>query len=84
MKVTRQLNIKDREGHFFSDIININDFDPGLLCVNRTVIDYDFTVYNVKHVKNLNKIDDLYIVFNDLCRRTTQKFSMKLLIKSNQ
>ena len=31
MIVTKQLNIKDREGHFFTNMININDFDPGLL-----------------------------------------------------
>ena len=64
--VTRQLNIKDKEGHFFSSMININDFDPGLLHVDRTAIDHDFIVYDVKYVKSLNKIDSLYIVFNDL------------------
>ena len=64
--VTRQLNIKDKEDHFFSSMININDFDPGLLHVDRTAIDHDFIVYDVKYVKSLNKIDSLYIVFNDL------------------
>ena len=41
MIVTRRLNIKDKEGHFFSNMININDFDPGLLHVDRTATDYD-------------------------------------------
>ena len=31
MIVTKQLNIKDKEGHFFRDMININNFDHGLL-----------------------------------------------------
>ena len=66
MIVTRQLNIKDREGHFFTHMININNFDPGLLHVDRTAIDYNFIVYDIKYVKNLNKIDSLYIVFNNL------------------
>ena len=48
MIVTRQLNIKDRAGHFFSNMININDFDPGLLHVDRTAIDHDFIFYDIK------------------------------------
>ena len=63
---TRQLNIEDEEGHFFSNMININDFDPGLLHADRTAVDYEFIVYDVKRVKSLNKIDSLYVVFNDL------------------
>ena len=66
MKVTKQLNIKDKEGYFFTDMININNFDPSLLHVNKTVIDYDFTIYDIKYVKNLNKKDNFYLVFNDL------------------
>ena len=66
MKVIRQLNIKDKGGHFFTDMINVNNFDPSLLHVNKTTVDYDLTVYDVKYVKNLNKFDNLYLVFNDL------------------
>ena len=66
MIVTRQLNIKDKEGHFLSNMINIDDFDHGLLHVDRTAIDHDFIVYDVKYVKSLNKVDSLYVVFNDL------------------
>ena len=66
MIVTRKLNIKDKEGHFVTGMININNFDPGLLHVDRTAIDYDFIVYDIKYVKNLNKIDNPYIVFNNL------------------
>ena len=47
-------------------MVNINEFDPGLLHVDGTAIDHDFIVYAVKYVKSLNKIDSLYIVFNDL------------------
>ena len=65
MIVARQLNIKDKEGHFFTDMININNFDPGLLHVDRTALDHDF-VYDIRYVKNLNKMDSLYIAFNDL------------------
>ena len=66
MIVTRQLNMKDKEGHFFNGMININNFDPGLLHVDRKAIAYDFIVYYIKYVKNSNKIDNPYIVFNSL------------------
>ena len=60
------MNIKDREGHFFSDMINIDDFDPSLLHVNKTAIDYDFIVYDVKYIKSSNRIHSLYLVFNNI------------------
>ena len=47
-------------------MINVSNFDPGLLHVNRTAVDHDFIVYDIKYVKNLNKMDNLYLVFNDL------------------
>ena len=47
-------------------MININNFDPSLLHVDRTTTDYDFIVYDIKYVKNLNKMDSLSCVFNGL------------------
>ena len=35
MKTTRQLNIKDGVGYFFSDMINIDEFDPSLLNIDE-------------------------------------------------
>ena len=66
MKVIRQINIKDKEGYLFTDMININNFDLSLLHVNKTTADHDFTIYDIRYVKNLNKMDNLYLVFNDL------------------
>ena len=48
MKTVRQLNIRDKQGHFFTDIININNFDSGLLHVDRKAFDHDFIVYDIK------------------------------------
>ena len=47
-------------------MISINNFDPGLLHVNKTIIDYDLIAFDVKYVKNLYKMDSFYIAFNDL------------------
>ena len=66
MKTVRQLNIRYKQEHVITGMININDFDPGLLHVNKAVIDYDCIAYDIKYVKILNRIDNLYIVFNDL------------------
>ena len=67
MKVTRQLNIRDKSGYFFTDVINVNSFGPSLLYADRTVvIYYDFVNYDIKYVKNLNKMDNLYLAFNKL------------------
>ena len=60
MIVTRQLNIRAKQGHFFTNIININDFDPGLLHVNKRASDYDLVAYDIKYVKNLNRIDQIF------------------------
>ena len=51
MKVTKQLNIKEKEVYFFSDMINIfdfNNFDLSLLIIDRAALDHDFIIYYVK------------------------------------
>ena len=35
MKTTRQIIIKDKSGYFFTDVTNINDFDPSLLNIDE-------------------------------------------------
>ena len=38
MKATKGLNIKDKLGYFFTDMTNINDFDPNLLLINEIAV----------------------------------------------
>ena len=67
MKTTRQLNIGDRSGYFFSDMININDFDPSLLNIHEVSLsNNELTMYDIKYIKNLNRLNILYLVFNNL------------------
>ena len=47
-------------------MINVNNFDPSLLHLNKTTADHDFTIYYINYVKNLIKMDNLCLVFNDL------------------
>ena len=70
MKTSRQLNIEDRSGYFFSDMININDFNPSLLNIDEVSSkNYDELItYDIKYIKNLNRLNTLYLVFNNLDR----------------
>ena len=64
-------------------MINVNNFDPSLLHVNKTTADHDFTIYDIKYVKNLNKVDNLYLVFNDLDVMFRKSGKYKYLIFSS-
>ena len=67
MKTTRQLNIEDRSGYFFSEMINILDFDPSLLNIDEVSFRNDkLIMHDVKSIKNLNILNTLYLVFNNL------------------
>ena len=66
MKVTKQLNIKEKEVYFFTDMINVNNFDSSLLIIDRTALDHDFIINYVEYLKNSNIFDNLYLAFNDL------------------
>ena len=50
MKTIRQLNLKNRQGYFFSYMANIKDFDLSLLNVDQIDFKDDdvFIIYDVK------------------------------------
>ena len=67
MKTIRQINIENRQGYFFNDMTNINDFDQSLLNIDEVSFKSDeLVMYEIKYVKNLNNINSLYLVFNNL------------------
>ena len=64
---TRQLNIEDRSGYFFSDMNNILDFDPSLLNIDEVSFKNDkLIMYDIKYITNLNRLNALYFLFNNL------------------
>ena len=64
---TRQLNIEDRSGYFFSDMNNILDFDPSLLNIDEVSFRNDkLIMYDIKYITNLNRLNALYFLFNNL------------------
>ena len=67
MKTIRQINIKNRQGYFFSDVTNIRDFDPSLLDIDLTAFkSNDLIIYDVKYIKDFNSSNSLHLVFNNL------------------
>ena len=64
MKTSRQLNIEDRSGYFFTNMTNILDFDPNLLDVHEIAFRDDrLIMYDISYVKKQNTF---YLVFNNL------------------
>ena len=57
MKITRQLIIEDRSGYFFTDMTNIDKV---------SFRNDELTMYDIKYIKNSNRLNTLYLVFNNL------------------
>ena len=64
--VTKQLNIKNRTYYFWNDLINLKDFDPRLLKLDKmSSVDVDifYTGYITKKVEyNINSVNPLYLL----------------------
>ena len=64
MKTVKSLNIKDCSGCFFTNMTNINDFDPQLLWINDFKVCKDGSaVFNLYYCEE-NNIP--HIVFNNI------------------
>ena len=67
MKTIRRINIENKQGYFFNGTKNTNDFDPSLLNIDDISFKSDeLIMYDIKHIKNLNSLSTLYLVFNNL------------------
>ena len=64
MKTTRRLNIEYKPDYFFTDMSNINGFDPKLLLINEiTIFDSESTMFEISYCQENNVP---YIVFNNI------------------
>ena len=59
MKTIRPINIKDRQGYFFNDMTNIDDFDPSLLNIEVSFKSDELIIYDIKYIKDLNSLNTL-------------------------
>ena len=65
--MTRQLTVEYKSSYFCSDMTNINDFDPSLLNIDEVSCKNDeLIMFDIKYIKNLNRLNTLYLVFNNL------------------
>ena len=79
----KQLNINNRTYHFYSDLINIKDFDARLLKLDKK-ISVDLGIYYIGYVTknpewNVNSVNPLYLMINRIDGFIAEKNSDKYL-----
>ena len=64
MKATKRLNIENKPGYYFTDMANINSFDPNLLITNEIAFfNSGSTMYEISYNEEYNIP---YTVFNNI------------------
>ena len=66
MAITKQMNIKNRTYYFYNDFINLFDFDPNMLKLDKKTfkgINIDYIGYVTKKEEyNINGVNPLYLL----------------------
>ena len=74
MKALRQINIKNRPHYFLNDMINIKQFDPNLLDIDKISFkSTDDVIYHNEYITmksldnvNIDSKNSLYLIFNNV------------------
>ena len=69
----KQTNIKNRTYYFFTDMINIKDFDPSLIKIDKKSykntgiyhIEY-ITIKSISDCENINSVNPLYLMIGEV------------------
>ena len=67
MTTPRQVNIKSPQHYFFNSMINIKNFDPSLLSIDKISFkSTDSIIYDIEHItmKSVDNARSLYLIFN--------------------
>ena len=83
MVTTKQLNIKNRTYYFYDDLINLKDFDPNLLKLDKK-LSMDISIYYIGYVAknpeyNINSVNPLYLLISELDGFIEEKEGSKYL-----
>ena len=62
MDVVKQIDIQNRTYYFYNDIINVKNFDPVLLKIDKTSYK-DIGIYNIWYI-TIKKIDDCENIYS--------------------
>ena len=64
MKTIKRLNIEDKPDYFFTNMTNINNFDPKLILINEfTIFESGSIMFDISYCEESNTP---YIVFNNI------------------
>ena len=68
--VTKQINLKSRSYYFYNDLINLKDFDPSLLKLDKKSV-MDIVIYYIAYVTkkpeyNIDSVNPLYLFISEL------------------
>ena len=83
MIATKQIHIKNRTYYFYNDLINIRDFDPKLLKLDKKS-SKDITIYYIGYVTkkleySINSVNPLYLLVNEIYGFIEEKEGSKYL-----
>ena len=83
MVATKQLNIKNRTYYFYVDIINLKDFGPNLLKLDKKS-SMDISFYYIGYITkkpeyNINSVNPLYLLIGELDGFIEEKEGNKFL-----
>ena len=83
MVTTKQLNIKNRTYYFWNNLINLKDFDPSLLKLDKKS-SMDVSIYYIgyftkKPEYNINSVNPLYLLIDELDGFIEEKEDSKYL-----
>ena len=81
--VTKQLNIKNRTHYFWNDLINLKDFTPKLLKLDKKS-SMNINIYYIGYVTkkpeyNINSVNPLYLLIAELDGYIEEKEGNKYL-----
>ena len=87
MGEVKQINIKNRSYCFYSNMINIKDFEPNLLKIDRKSYK-NIGIYNIGHItikktdecENIYSVNPLYLLVNHASGYIEEKKGNKYLI----
>ena len=71
----KQINIKNRSYYFFNDMINIKDFDPSLIKIDKRSYK-NIGIYHTEYItlksisdcENINSVNLLYLIIGEIDR----------------
>ena len=83
MGITKQINIKNRTYYFYNDLINIKDFDPKLLKLDKKSYK-NIDTYYIGYIKKkdeykINSVNPLYLLVHRIHCSIEEKRGNKYL-----